>query len=116
MKYKKHKFNFVETSALIEQTEKTIEQGVAAAAPKLENVRDITDMPPAKPLLTCQGLYHKEKTQDVLIHLPLSLHKRLTELKNQRYEDYGERVTINNMAIEAVHQWLRMCENSGKVE
>ena len=51
-------------------------------------------------------MFHKERTQDVLVHCPVSLHRRLTELKNHRWDEYGERVTINNMIVDAIAQWL----------
>lgn len=51
-------------------------------------------------------LYHKERTQDILVHCPQSLHRRLTDLKNHLWDEYGERVTINNMAVEAIALWL----------
>lgn len=51
-------------------------------------------------------LYHKERTQDILVHCPQSLHRRMTDLKNHLWDEYGERVTINNMAVEAIALWL----------
>lgn len=51
-------------------------------------------------------MYHKERTQDILVHCPQSLHRRMTDLKNHLWDEYGERVTINNMAVEAIALWL----------
>lgn len=65
----------------------------------LEPVRNIADQPTRR-------MYHKERTQDVLVHCPASLHRQLTELKNHRWDEYGERVTINNMIVDAIAQWL----------
>lgn len=67
--------------------------------------------PPSPPVQQTQvyrtaRLYHKERTQDILIHCPQSLHRRMTDLKNHLWDEYGERVTINNMTVEAIALWL----------
>lgn len=59
-------------------------------------------------------MFHKERTQDILVHCPESLHHRLRERKDHLWDEYGERVTINNMVIEAIALWLDQQEN-GKV-
>ena len=78
---------------------------VASSAPQHgQTVNDQSTADQQAPAL--RRMYHKERTQDVLVHCPVSLHRRLTELKNHRWEEYGERVTINNMIVEAIAQWL----------
>ena len=85
---------------LVKDTEQKISDGfeeikIEAQQP-LEPVREIT----------ATRKFHKERTQDILGHCPVSLHRRLTELKNHRWDEYGERVTINNMIVEAIADWL----------
>ena len=60
-------------------------------------------------------MFHKERTQDVLVHCPESLHRRLRERKDHLWDEYGERVTINNMVIEAIALWLDVQEGKCKV-
>ena len=60
-------------------------------------------------------MFHKERTQDVLVHCPESLHRRLRERKDHIWDEYGERVTINNMVIEAIALWLDQQEGKAKV-
>ena len=60
-------------------------------------------------------MFHKERTQDVLVHCPVSLHKRLKDLKDHIWDEYGERVNINNMVIEAIALWLDQQEGKCKV-
>lgn len=57
-------------------------------------------------------MFHKERTQDVLVHCPESLHRRLRERKDHLWDEYGERVTINNMVIEAIALWLDQQESN----
>ena len=57
-------------------------------------------------------MFHKERTQDVLVHCPVSLHKRLKDLKDHIWDEYGERVNINNMVIEAIALWLDQQESN----
>lgn len=57
-------------------------------------------------------MFHKERTQDVLVHCPESLHRRLRERKDHLWDEYGERVTINNMVIEAIALWLDRQESN----
>lgn len=59
-------------------------------------------------------MFHKERTQDVLVHCPVSLHKRLKDLKDHIWDEYGERVNINNMVIEAIALWLDQQEGKSK--
>jgi hypothetical protein len=49
---------------------------------------------------------HKERKQDILVHCPASLHSRLVMLKAKIYDDSGQRVTINNMIVDAIAAWL----------
>ena len=60
-------------------------------------------------------MFHKERTQDVLVHCPVSLHKRLKDLKDHLWDEYGERVNINNMVIEAIALWLDQQEDKAKL-
>ena len=59
-------------------------------------------------------MFHKERTQDILVHCPVSLHKRLKDLKDHIWDEYGERVNINNMVIEAIALWLDQQEGKTK--
>lgn len=58
------------------------------------------------PQTTGKRMFHKERTQDVLVHCPISLHRRLTAYKTKVYDDSGQRVTINNMIVDAIAAWL----------
>ena len=58
------------------------------------------------PQTTRKRMFHKERTQDVLVHCPISLHRRLTAYKTKVYDDSGQRVTINNMIVDAIAAWL----------
>ena len=78
---------------------------VTAAAP---------GMPQAAVYRTAR-MFHKERTQDVLVHCPVSLHKRLKDLKDHLWDEYGERVNINNMVIEAIALWLDQQEDKTKL-
>ena len=49
------------------------------------------------------------------MHCPESLHRRLRERKDHLWDEYGERVTINNMVIEAIALWLDVQEGKKKV-
>ena len=60
-------------------------------------------------------MFHKERTQDVLVHCPVSLHKRLKDLKDHIWDEYGERVNINNMVIEAIALWLDQQEGKKSI-
>lgn len=89
------------TPAMPAQTEASVP---SVAVPQQQN-------PPSPPVPQAQiyhtaRLYHKERTQDILVHCPQSLHRRMTDLKNHLWDEYGERVTINNMAVEAIALWL----------
>ena len=50
--------------------------------------------------------FHKEPTRDILVHCPASLHTRLSNYKMKRWDDLGDRMTINNMVVEAIADWL----------
>lgn len=50
--------------------------------------------------------FHKEPTRDILVHCPASLHTRLSNYKMKRWDELGDRMTINNMVIEAIADWL----------
>lgn len=63
------------------------------------------------PQTTGKRMFHKERTQDVLVHCPISLHRRLTAYKTKVYDDSGQRVTINNMIVDAIAAWLDEHEN-----
>ena len=56
-------------------------------------------------------MYHKEPKQDILVHCPISLHRRLTAYKTKVYDESGDRVTINNMIVDAIASWLDEHEN-----
>lgn len=58
------------------------------------------------PQTTGKRMFHKERTQDVLVHCPISLHRRLTAYKTKVYDESGDRVTINNMIVDAIASWL----------
>ena len=67
------------------------------------------------PQTTGKRMFHKERTQDVLVHCPVSLHKRLKDLKDHIWDEYGERVNINNMVIEAIALWLDQQEGKKSI-
>ena len=50
--------------------------------------------------------FHKERKQDVLVHCPVSLHRKLKELKDLRWDEDGIRVNINDMIVDAIADWL----------
>jgi len=63
------------------------------------------------PQTTGKPMYHKEPKQDILVHCPISLHRRLTAYKTKVYDESGDRVTINNMIVDAIASWLDEHEN-----
>ena len=90
-------------ATLVKDTEERIEQGFEEIKQEQAKVPDASPSGTNQPT---RRMYHKERTQDVLVQCPASLHRRLTELKNHRWDEYGERVTINNMIVDAIAQWL----------
>ena len=102
-------FNEMQES-LVKDTEQRIEQGFEAikngdggAVTQQQTKQDA--------VVRTARMFHKERTQDVLVHCPESLHRRLRERKDHIWDEYGERVTINNMVIEAIALWLDQQEN-----
>ena len=71
-----------------------------------------TSVPAQATVVRTARMFHKERTQDVLVHCPESLHRRLRERKDHLWDEYGERVTINNMVIEAIALWLDQQESN----
>ena len=100
---------FEEIKKEVKETEKTTAPAVA------ENRRDMpsASVPQAAVYRTAR-MFHKERTQDVLVHCPVSLHKRLKDLKDHIWDEYGERANINNMVIEAIALWLDQQEGKHK--
>ena len=96
----KKPFNFLNESPLVQQTEQT----VVTAYDRIESGGQQTQ--PRTPA------YHKEPTRDILVHCPVSLHTRLTELKQHRRDEYGLRETINDYAVQAIAAWLDTQEKS----
>lgn len=69
---------------------------------KAENVTKSHD-----PVVTSKArAFHKERKQDVLVHCPVSLHRKLKELKDLRWDEDGIRVNINDMVVDAIADWL----------
>jgi len=89
----------------IKQEQATRQDGQEQSAAPATQAQPSPPAPQAQVYRTAR-LYHKERTQDILVHCPQSLHRRLTDLKNHLWDEYGERVTINNMAVEAIALWL----------
>lgn len=107
---------------LVKDTEQRIEQGfeeirkdVKEPVPAVPHVSGVpaASVPQAAVYRTAR-MFHKERTQDVLVHCPVSLHKRLKDLKDHIWDEYGERVNINNMVIEAIALWLDQQEGKSK--
>jgi hypothetical protein len=114
--------------SLVKDTEQRIEQGFEAikkgegkdtsgtgttvtsqATSQMEPVPAVSaaaSVPAQATVVRTARMFHKERTQDVLVHCPVSLHKRLKDLKDHIWDEYGERVNINNMVIEAIALWL----------
>ena len=91
----------------IKQEQATRQDGQEqSAAPATQAQPSVVGPQPQAVVYHTARLYHKERTQDILVHCPQSLHRRLTDLKNHLWDEYGERVTINNMAVEAIALWL----------
>ena len=93
---------------LVKDTEQKISDGFEEIKQEQSNVPSGSADTVLEPVreITAARKFHKERTQDILVHCPVSLHRRLTELKNHRWDEYGERVTINNMIVDAIAQWL----------
>ena len=128
-------FNEMQES-LVKDTEQRIEQGFEAikkgevkdtqgtvpavtsqATSHIEPVPSVSataSVPAQATVVRTARMFHKERTQDVLVHCPESLHRRLRERKDHLWDEYGERVTINNMVIEAIALWLDQQEGKSK--
>ena len=93
---------------LVKDTEQKISDGFEEIKQEQTKAPDASPSGSLEPVreITATRKFHKERTQDILVHCPVSLHRRLTELKNHRWDEYGERVTINNMIVEAIADWL----------
>ena len=126
-------FNEMQES-LVKDTEQRIEQGFEAikkgegkdtqgtgttvtsqATSQIEPVPAVSataSVPAQATVVRTARMFHKERTQDVLVHCPESLHRRLRERKDHLWDEYGERVTINNMVIEAIAMWLDQQESN----
>lgn len=103
-----------------EDTQGTV-PAVASVSPVGEHAASHQGQSPSVPqaaqatVVRTARMFHKERTQDVLVHCPESLHRRLRERKDHLWDEYGERVTINNMVIEAIALWLDQQEGKKKV-
>ena len=116
-------FNFGD-SPLVKQTEQTVVKGYdriergeqgrgeqVADSHKTKKhtvigVQEITESADAP----TKSVRQKEPTRDILVHCPQSLHSRLTMLKMKRWDEIGDRTTINNMVTEAIATWLDIQE------
>lgn len=96
---------------LVKDTEQKITDGFEQIAnggaetfdeDKAENATKSPD-----PVVTSKArAFHKERKQDVLVHCPVSLHRKLKELKDLRWDEDGVRVNINDMIVDAIADWL----------
>lgn len=117
---KGNKWNLAELQdGLVKDTEQRIEQGFEeiknGESSLLSTKQDDDPKPNVPQVYRTARMFHKERTQDVLIHCPESLHRRLRERKDRVWDEYGERLTINNMVIEAIAMWLDQQEGKAKV-
>lgn len=100
-------FSFVQEAPLVRQTEQTIVNGYQAieekekgrgavqqGAPIQETVRQATP--------TTQQAQEPEKTKGVQTYIPMSMYRRLNDLK------YTRGVTIGNLLVQAIGEWLDM--------
>ena len=109
-------FNFG-SSPLMKKTEQAVVEGyerlekqesegtVGVRHPS--TIGDSTVVPdPTVPSTSKARAFHKERKQDVLVHCPVSLHRKLKELKDLRWDEDGIRVNINDMVVDAIADWL----------
>lgn len=103
-----------------EDTQETV-PAVTSVSPVGEHAASHQGQSPSVPqaaqamVVRTARMFHKERTQDVLVHCPVSLHKRLKDLKDHIWDEYGERVNINNMVIEAIALWLDQQEGKKSI-
>ena len=85
---------------LVKDTEQKISDG-------FEEIKSETQQP-LEPVreITATRMWHKELKQDVLVHCPVSLHRKLKDLKDKRWDETGVKVNIKDMVVEAIADWL----------
>lgn len=101
-------FSFVQEAPLVRQTEQTIVNGYQAieekekekgrgvaqqGAPRQEPVHQAAPSPQTP---------EAEKTKGVQAYIPMSMYRRLNDLK------YTRGVTIGNLLVQAISEWLDM--------
>lgn len=100
----KKPFNFGD-AALVRDTEKAVEDGYEAIEKKEQSGGE------SKPETTPQVSQPKpqEPTKGVQTYIPMSMYRRLNDLKLSRGE------TIGNLVIQAIDLWLDVQEGTKKV-
>ncbi len=99
-------FSFVHEAPLVRQTEQTIVNGYQAIEEK-EKGRGAAQQgaprqEPARQAAPSPQTHEAEKTKGVQAYIPMSMYRRLNDLK------YTRGVTIGNLLVQAISEWLDM--------
>lgn len=98
-------FSFVQEAPLVRQTEQTIVNGYQAIEDKEKGRGTQQGAPRQEPMhqaAPTQQAQEQEKTKGVQAYIPMSMYRRLNDLK------YTRGVTIGNLLVQAIGEWLDM--------
>ena len=101
----KKPFNFG-NSPLVQKTEETVTNGYNQIEQKEKGRGDKAKSQQVNNQQAPQKRLEKEATQAMLVHCPVSLHARLSRLKTDTFELTGQRMTLNDMTVQAIEYWL----------
>lgn len=107
----KKPFNFGD-AALVRDTEKAVEDGYEAIEKKEQSGGEGTAKPEAAAPQSVPEVSQpkpQEPTKGVQTYIPMSMYRRLNDLKLSRGE------TIGNLVIQAIDLWLDVQEGTKKV-
>ena len=99
-------FSFVQEAPLVRQTEQTIVNGYQAIEEKEKGRGAVQQGAPrqdsAHQAASSPQTHEAEKTKGVQAYIPMSMYRRLNDLK------YTRGVTIGNLLVQAIGEWLDM--------
>lgn len=99
-------FSFVQEAPLVRQTEQTIVNGYQAIEEKEKGRGAVQQgaprQEPAHQAAPSPQMPEAERTKGVQAYIPMSMYRRLNDLK------YTRGVTIGNLLVQAISEWLDM--------
>lgn len=84
----------------------SVVQPTASAYPQQGQSPSAPTVPQVITIQATMRRYVKERKQDMLVHCPVSLHRRLLALKAWHKDELCEKINVNDMVVEAIALWL----------